>query len=389
MAAAPVGYDQAVSSWAAHLRSGGTTAWHELAPPDSPVPALAPLPDAPHLELVRRLNLAAGPLADTLGPLADQVWATGSPGRGRVDVPLAWPGRDHRYGSPPTEPERLPSEELLRLATGVLVDLLPGVPIPEAEAGRRRLPLPWRRRFRLHGSPGTVAVVRRALTDRGLVESDWRPVHVVVGRPVELMMGELWDSATRRGGALRWSTWWRRARAAGRLPHQLDLPALAGDLARGGEPVHVVLAQTVEGAVAGAATALGATGARVPPGRPYDAVETDLLRRLNRIAPLRGTALPSEQLAERLSSVLAGPAAVQRPDPVACFRVPRGARAWLRETATASAARLAEDGYAVHGDPDVLGLTEPRHRGQVDPGRTLELAVAACLLSWWAQEGRP
>ncbi len=86
-------YDDAVSGWAEHLRSGGTTTWAAwLDGHDQPVPSPAeprrPLPDAVHLELVRRLNMAAGRPVDAL---ADRVLATASPGRGLVDVPLPWP----------------------------------------------------------------------------------------------------------------------------------------------------------------------------------------------------------------------------------------------------------------------------------------------------------
>ena len=121
-------YDEAVAGWAAHLRSGGTTTWSVWLDRD-PAPRRPqrprPLPDAVHLELVRRLNEAAG---EPVEALADRVLATASPGRGLVDVPLPWPEGVRGYGSPATDPARLPEEELIRLAVGVLVHLLPGVP---------------------------------------------------------------------------------------------------------------------------------------------------------------------------------------------------------------------------------------------------------------------
>ena len=214
------GYDEGVASWSAHLRSGGTTTWSAWRATDhDPVPRLHPTPDATHLELVRRLNLAANRsdpagLAD-LADLADLVLGTGTPGRGRIDVPLPWPSTLRPFGAPPIEPDEVPAEELNRLAVGVLARLLPGVPPHRAEPEPVRWPLPWRRRFRLHGSPETVAVVRRMLLDQGLVESDWRPVHVILGRPVDVMLGEHWATRTRAGGSMTLGTVWRRALAAG------------------------------------------------------------------------------------------------------------------------------------------------------------------------------
>ena len=131
-----------------------------------------------------------------------------------------FPGPTRRPGSasPRWIRPRCRPQELVRLAVGVLARLLPGVPLPPAAPTRPRWPLPWRRRFRLHGSPGTVAAVRQALLAQGLVESDWRPTHVVIARPIEVMMAEHWAASVQAGGILRWSTLWRRTQAAGRLP---------------------------------------------------------------------------------------------------------------------------------------------------------------------------
>ena len=96
-------YEQAVTSWAAHLREGGTAAWDRFR--DEVVPAAAPgvrpLPDSVHLELVRRLNLASGGVAHP--SLVDHVLATVAPGRGRVDIPLPWPDSPPRFGIAPSE----------------------------------------------------------------------------------------------------------------------------------------------------------------------------------------------------------------------------------------------------------------------------------------------
>ncbi len=97
-------YEQAVTSWAAHLRDGGTTAWDRFRDEvvHAAAPGVWPLPDSVHLELVRRLNLASGGVAHP--GLVDHVLATVAPGRGRVDIPLPWPDSPPRFGIAPMDP---------------------------------------------------------------------------------------------------------------------------------------------------------------------------------------------------------------------------------------------------------------------------------------------
>jgi hypothetical protein len=378
-------YDETVTGWADHLCSGGTTTWPAwLAQDHPPTEPTRPLPDAVHLELVRRLNVAAGGRAT--GALADRVLSIASPGRGLVDIPLPWPGGPRPYGSPAVEPDRLPEEELIRLAAGVLVHLLPGMPTAEAPSETPPWPLPWRRRFRLHGSPGTVTAVRAALLAQGLVETDWRPTHVVIARPVEVMMAEHWAANARAGGILKWATLWRRAQASGALPPQIDVAAIARRLeGRPREPVHVVVARDAQEA--------GETTARLLHARPEvlggtgDLSETDLLRRINRLTALTLGPAQVRDVAARLVAALeeAPGKPVAGPPPA----VPRAARAWAREQAAATARNLRPAGYAVHGTPDELVPADHSHSGTVDRTRTLDLALAACLETWRLQGGTP
>ena len=267
---------------------------------------LRPLPDAVHLELVRRINLAAPEGADVRG-LADQVIATAAPGRGLIDVPLPWPDTPRRFGTPPMDPAQLPEEELIRLAVGVLAHLLPGVPASTPEAPPAPWPLPWRRRFRLHGSPGTVAGVRESLLAQGLVETDWRPTHIVLARPVQVMMAEYWAASVRNGGILKWSTAWRRAEAAGRLPPSIDVADIAERLAtRSTRQVHVVAAGSAEDAAALAAEVLRADPAEIQENG--DAAVSDLLRRLNRLTALAHGPGRVRELARTLAATLDEPA---------------------------------------------------------------------------------
>ncbi len=312
--------------------------------------------------------------------------ATASPGRGLVDVPLSWPGGARGYGSPATDPARLAEEELIRLAVGVLVHLLPGVPAPREEDTTSGWPLPWRRRFLLHGSPGTAAAVRRGLLRQGLLETDWRPTHVVLARPVDVMMAEQWAARTLRGGSLKWTTLWRRRVAAGHLPPPIDVAAIAHRLAgRRREPVHVVVARDAQEAAE--------TTARLLRARPFtvagtgDLARTDLLRRVNRLTAVTAGPDRVRELAARLSAALDEAsargqlAAPDGPPPRARMGARAGGR---RRPATSTRA-----GYAVHGNPGDLAPSDHRQPGTVDRTRTLELALAACLRTWRLQGGTP
>jgi hypothetical protein len=378
-------YAAAVAAWAAHLRSGGTTTWSAWLEQDHPAPdaaATGPTPDAVHLEVVRLLNERAG---GPVGDLADRVLTTASPGRGRVDVPLPWPSQPRYYGSPALDPSRLPADELIRLAVGVLAHLAPGLPAAPAAPVSRAWPLPWRRRFRLHGSPQTAAALRAELLGQGLVESDWRPVHVVLARPLEVMMAERWAARARRGASAKWSTIWRRQVRAGRLPRALDVATIAQQLEeRPHETVHVVIARDAEQA---ARTTAGLLGARpAPVAGTADPTHTDLLRRVNRLTALTAVLGQVRDLAARLSAALDEVAAPGPPPPPS---VPAFARDWARDVAASAAGDLRAAGYAVHGDPDDLAPAEDRRPGTIDRDRTLELALAACLRTWRLQGGTP
>jgi hypothetical protein len=387
-------YAQAVSTWAEHLTVGGTTTWSGWQEGNTALGASVrhPLPDAIHLELVRRLNLAAGA---PIEGLADRVLATPAPGRGRIDVPLPWPGAGPAFGAPALDPSVVPPEELVRLAVGLLVHLLPDLPAPQAEQERAPWPLPWRRRFQLHGAPATCAAVRRSLLAQGYVETSWRPTHLVIARPVDVMMAEYWSASVRAGGILKWSTTWRRAQAAGGLPEAIDVGALAARLQErlpGGagrtsrEAVHVVVARDAEQSALLAARVLGARPAEVV--RSDGAALSDLLRRVNRLAGLVGGPDRARDAARTLVPLLdtAGEDAPVRRG--AAPLTPPAALPWARAVAATSADRLRRAGYAVHGEPEELAPTEHGRPGVVDREDTLELALTACLRAWH-QGGRP
>lgn len=388
-------YAEAVTAWSAHLREGGTTTWASwraeeptALPSEEATLPRGPVPDAAHLELVRRLNERAG---EPSPGLADLVLATPSPGRGRVDVPLPWTGADRpAYGNPPIDPEQLPEDELVRLAVGVLSRILPDVPAPTPTPELTRWPMPWRRRFRLHGSPGTVAAVRRALLAQGLVETDWRPTHVVLGRPLPVMVAEHWAAGTVRGGVFRWGTLWNRMQTRDALPARLDVADVAHRLASSvdlrKEPVHLVLARDDAEVAEDVAAILGTRRLDVHTGT--DPARVDLVRRFNRHSQVALGTGGIRNLAERLAGVLDE----DRPPLVEESHVPpRLALPWARQTARVAAERVRDEhagaGYAVHGNPGTLTLIGSAWGG-VPPRRTLDEALWACQEAWRRREER-
>ena len=377
-------YEQAVSAWAAHLRAGGTTPWATWArqPVDHAAPPTHPLPDAIHLELVRRINLAAvaGRGVRGLSALTDRVLATASPGRGLIDVPMPWPEGGPRFGTAPVDPDRLPVEELVRLASGVIAHLLSGVPPPPTDEPRVPRAWPWRRRFCVHGAPETAEAVRRSLLAQGWAESNRRATHLVIALPVDRMLAEHWASKVRAGGVLKWRSVWRRSHVAGRLPRSLDVPAIARRLSTTANEVHVVVAADPEAAAAMTAKVLRTAPAA--PGAPADPALCDLLRRVNRLTALTRGPDQVADLARVLHATLAAPRDHARSASRAL--APADELPWARNVAASMADELRDAGYPVHGDPGAMAPTEHRLPGIVDRDRTLELAVAGCLRLWEA-----
>jgi hypothetical protein len=388
--AAHTSYERAVSGWAAHLRAGGTTSWGAWVeqPIDVGTRPVHPLPDAIHLELVRRINLASAadaPHVRDLSGLIDRVLATAAPGRGLIDVPMPWPDGGRRFGTAPVDPDRLPVEELIRLASGVIAHLLPDVPLPPAPEPPTLRAWPWRRRFCVHGAPETAEAVRRSLLAQGWVESNRRSTHVAIALPVDLMLAEHWASRVRTGGVLKWRSVWRRNHVAGRLPRPLDVPAIARRLHTTANEVHVVVAADPETAVALTAKVLRTHAAAPLPSA--DLPLCDLLRRVNRLTALTRGPDQVARLAQVLHASLAEPDA-DPPAPAAPPLAPADELPWAREVAASMTEELREAGYPVHGDPGAVAPTEHRLPGIVDRDRTLELAVAGCLRLWEATQER-
>ena len=110
-------------AWVDHLRSGGSTPWHDFAGTASaPRAGARLLPGAIQLEVARRLNALGGRDDTAHRDLVDAVLGASAPGRGQPDLELVGVHDGSPFGPPPVDPADLPLEELVRMAVGVLAD---------------------------------------------------------------------------------------------------------------------------------------------------------------------------------------------------------------------------------------------------------------------------
>jgi hypothetical protein len=381
-------YADRVRAWAGLLRAGSTQTWSAfLGGPAAEAGATdsgSLLPGAAQLELVRRLAAGSGDgdeLPDFAG-LADLVLTTAGPGRGLVDVPLPWPGAstgstsEVLIGTPPVEPDRLPADEILRVAAGVLARLLAaetGSPVrPPSRPWR-----PWRRGFTLLGAPTTVEQVRAALLARGLREGGSRTTYLVLGGPLEDLMAQRWSARVRAGAGLRWQRMWRTAATNDRVPPGIALPTIAGQLADQFTParVHVVLAPDASATLALVGEILGVSTAPVA-GR-YDVLATDLLRRVN---PVLSLTVGEDARRQVVHHVWPEISAGEEPGPLGA---PAAQLDWAVTAGERMAVGLSGGRYAVHGDP---ALVVPTRRTGVrrapDPDDVLTHALVVIARAW-------
>ena len=361
----------------AHLQSGGTTPWSAWTrEPERHQPerhredgreaeALGPLPGAEQLELLRRLN-ATGPVSPAL---AERVLTTSAPGRGRRGLPLVGDGPPPAYGAAPVDPGELAPEELLRGAGLMLAqDLLAGACDPEPRyRWRRRL----RRRYRLVGDRWLIGPVRDELLRRGRPQGGPGMRVYVVGAPLDELLAHVWTARCFGQGAISFQRWLARARRAGDVGGHADLLRIARWWAErvGPSRVEIVLDPTELPALLGVRRRLPG-----PPRLTADAVEVarhtgpalsllvdpDERRRL-----LHRALLP--RLQRMAAAGAAGPA----------LAVPAEHLDWLTDRARVMREGLLADGYAVHGDPDLL---LPRERAGAVAAGAPEAAGALALI---------
>lgn len=392
------GYADAVTGWMHALRDGDTRTWTQWLDGASTRSAAqrsdgGPLPGAGQLELVRRIAVADPQLPD-FASLAGIVLGTSPVGRGPVDIPLPWEDRSGAaYGSPPTDPETLPPQELLRVALGTLVRLLREAPVAAsvrtAATPPRRSRSLWRRaRFRVYGAPGSADAARRALLEGGLVRGDFRAVHLVVVGPLEQVVQQHWTARSHAGGSRPWRRTWRSMAARDRLPPRLDPVALANRIAATtrSDRVHLLIAATPDDAVRLTAELCGIESPRpTSPAEPPALV--DLRRRIN---PMLDQQLPTADVVavrDRLDRWLDDPPAEAGHlgrGSVRALAVPPGLRAWAATAAERVAELVGSAGYPVHGDlAELARLLPPGTPSEVSEDDTLAVAVAAIRAGWW------
>jgi hypothetical protein len=165
------------------------------------------LPGAIQLEVVRRLNVVDGRDDAAHRRLVDRVLASSAPGRGQPDLELVGVHDGSPFGPRPVDPATLPTEELLRMAVGVLAELVlerdPGVR-PEV----RTLPAaPWRRGYHLAGDPQLARHAGEALADAGRRPGRRSPVAVLLADDLGVMLADVWTWRVQQGVTPTWR-WW-------------------------------------------------------------------------------------------------------------------------------------------------------------------------------------
>jgi hypothetical protein len=380
-------YRQAAWSWTQHLRRGGSTPWarwrRDWQPdPDAAVPDGWAAPGAAQLELVRRLADRGGALRGFTG-LADLVLGRSGPGRGLAQQPLTWDGAEApRFGPPPVDPADVPDDELLRLAVGVLAELLLRAPSPAAERSVvRRWPVTRSPAFALVGAPVTTALVRRDLGAAGHAAGGRSPDVVLFAEPVDRALAQAWSVRVQQGGSARWRGFVDRWAARRELPPAVDAVRTARQWAErvGPGKVHVVVAPRTSAEASSAAAGLlgldlGARRQLRPRWRDLEPGAVDVLRRLNGVLGVRATHDDQADAVRTFVRLFDDAKPVGSP-----LTVPGRHLSWVRDVAERMAGDVAAGGYAVHGRleelvPDAVGVpSQPRRRD------ALRVAIWACL----------
>jgi hypothetical protein len=355
-------------SWVAHLRAGGTTPWTAWTAADAPDLGRF-LPGAQQLELLRRLNQTHRPSPSLVG----RVLTASAPGRGRPDLELVGVDEGRRFGPPAVDPTRLPDDELLRVAVGLLAqELAAGVEMRELvvegapgqpTSSSRRRPRRFRTRYQLAGDPWLASAHTAALTADGRPPGGGgRSVHVL-GSDVPTMLAHTWAAGAFGTGAPSWPDFLAKVRARRRLPRRVDLP---GVVARFEARPHTGLV--------GVVLDLGALPRlvgvrRLAPVPDPPAHASELARQVGVALSLH---LPPAQQAGVLRTVLlARLARVSGAPPT----VPPEHADWVEDAAFAMRQQLLRARYPVVGDPD----TVLPGRSEAAVGSVLDLAIELLL----------
>jgi len=319
--------------WLDHLRSGGTTPWAEW--DETASSSGARIPSAQHLELLRRVNLAAG---GRLAPgMADRLLAAPTTGRGRGDLGLSGEAAS-AFGPAPVDPGTLTADDVLRVAAAALTREL----VTAGPGARRVEPL---RRVRL---------VRR-----------WRRTQRVelLAGPYDAVLADAWNVACFSGTVRPWAQWLRRAHRQDTAPPRADLVGIAAHWARVAGPDRVVVH-----------TSPGLSALPTPAARSAAAGE---LARHVRMA--LSTAVPPEQRAALLAGPLLTWLGRLRGDVGPPAGVPTEVAGWAATEATRQRDGLLAAGYEFVGDPDLLRPTA-EHGTMPTAQAALDLAVRLLVM---------
>jgi len=364
-------------AWVDHLRSGGTTPWGRFTEEGE---ARGPLlPGAIQLEVLRRLNLVT---RAPQGALADRVLESSAPGRGQPDLQLAgalpWSG----FGPAPVDPAEIRAKDLVRLAVGVLAELVvdadPG-PVEAAKPPRR---MPWRRGFHIVGNPLAGEQTREALARAGRRNGRRDPVAVVLADDLGGMFADQWCWRVRHGLSTPFASWVGQWARRDELPRPLDPAAVAARWARrvGADNVHVVVQRHPEAEVA------RIVGAR----RPLDGAHTglsgaasQLVRDVNGVLRVL---VDAERHQHLLDTVLL-PWLADEHGPR--WAVPARHEEWVRRRAERVREELAAGRYSLHGDLDLLvPRADAQSAGAQPPSAEAVLEVALRTLLHIKEEAR-
>ena len=365
--------------WVAHLRGGGTTPWSAWS--GAAEPSARVLPGAQQLELLRRINLAAGlsaaPRRDDDGSstrLADRVLAAAAAGRGQADLPLVGVGvGDPAYGPRPVDPARLAAHELTRVASVLLAeDLIALGPDPLA----RRLARPWRRRIRLVGDPLIVAPLRDELLARGRPQGGPRPFVVVVAGPLDELLAHTWTQRCFEHGSKPWDQWLRFWRERDQLPARVDL---ADSVRRWGGRGPLVRIVTDHDRLPRQVGVRHLPDVTVP-----GADQAELARR---VAAVVGLLVPADRRPDLMRTLRSRMPGTDVP-PAA---VPAAELAWVGASARRVTRELSRARYPVVGDLADLAPRTDRPAAVGAPGaldqQVLDLAVAMLVDPGWRGHG--
>jgi hypothetical protein len=354
-------------AWVDHLRSGGSTPWHDFTgATTAPRGGARLLPGAIQLEVARRLNALDGRDDPAHRDLVETVLTASAPGRGQPDLELVGIHDGTPFGPPPVDPADVAVEELVRMAVGVLAERALARPAPP-QAEPRRLPLPWRRGHHLVGDPLLAEHSRGALLAGGRRPGLRSPVVVLHADDLPGMLADVWTWRIQHGVTPSWTWWLGHWARRDELPPRIDLAAVAARWAGrvGRDRVHVVIGTPPP------ATLLGVTAGPRP--EPMSADAGALLTRVNGVLSVLVTPERQQRLLDQVLLPLLADERGARP------AVPPRRRAWVRGRAERLVEELTRAGYPVHGE-----LASLLPRSEEEPAATtgagvLDVALRALL----------